>query len=463
MHALRSLRRSWGVGLLLFSVLACGAEEAPRRPIPAAGNDFYLGGIQVNEPTLDGWLDGLAAAGMNTVSVTHYARQGDWDSDNLFWEPDYEGVVREIRAAKVRGFRVVLILRVALDHAFPRNRFLWHGMIMPADDSLLANWFARYSAFALGWARTAEEEGVDVLMIASEMNALTSTLSLAALPALEAYYLDEEKQSERREQVLAHESTIEERDLWLRGREEYPSLEDYLEAESAAQRAWAKPAAAASPAAALAQLNARRAHLEQHWRDLIHCLRDAYHGQLGYAANFDQYQQVGFWDALDVIGINAYFSLRQRLLPEAEEEVLYAELERGWRLVFGEIDAFRSLHGLPSKPLIFTELGYLRRANATLQPWAHGDFTMVPTTEGETMLVWEDQPFRPQERALAVRALYAITNQGPGTDRLHGLLYWKLSTQPAHQAIEPYVLILGGDDPLLAALRRFRGPDGAEG
>lgn len=46
---------------------------------------------------------------------------------------------------------------------------------------------------------------------------------------------------------------------------------------------------------------------EEFWRELILELRAIYKGELVYAENWDQYQAVPFWDALDYIGINAYF------------------------------------------------------------------------------------------------------------------------------------------------------------
>ena len=111
------------------------AEPPPAESPPAEPQrDFLLGGIQVHEESYDRWFDRLAACGFNTVSVTDYAHHGDWDSYNLWFDGDNAGEVREIRAAKAHGFRVVLILRVALDHAFPRNEFLWHGMIQPKSE-----------------------------------------------------------------------------------------------------------------------------------------------------------------------------------------------------------------------------------------------------------------------------------------------------------------------------------------
>ena len=64
---------------------------------------LMLGGIQVNEPDYGKWTQALQNAGMNTVSVTVYAKQGDWDSDNLWYEEAEPAVLSEIRAAKQAG------------------------------------------------------------------------------------------------------------------------------------------------------------------------------------------------------------------------------------------------------------------------------------------------------------------------------------------------------------------------
>ena len=37
----------------------------------------------------------------------------------------------------------------------------------------------------------------------------------------------------------------------------------------------------------------------QYWRKLIQEIRGVYKGKLTYAANWDEYQQVPFWDAVD--------------------------------------------------------------------------------------------------------------------------------------------------------------------
>ena len=171
---------------------------------------FYLGGIQVNEPDSRNWVKTLKSSGMNTVSVTVYARQGKWDTDEISFDSPQEnaGIISEIRAAKAEDLSVVLILRIALDHAVERNAFLWHGSIMPSSDQELESWFEKYGTFVLEWAAIAEAEGIDVLGIGSELNQLTSTKPISQLPQLEDYYLNEQVQEQRIQDLLRNQEQI---------------------------------------------------------------------------------------------------------------------------------------------------------------------------------------------------------------------------------------------------------------
>jgi hypothetical protein len=183
-------------------------------------------------------------------------------------------------------------------------------------------------------------------------------------------------------------------------------------------------------------------------------VRQRYSGTLTYAANFDQYEEVAFWDALDLFAINAYFPLRNRLLPAIGDQELGALLEARWLAKLQALEAFRRERHLPAHRFLFTELGYVRRANSTIEPWAADGFSVLPSPDGEQLVVWQDQPFDLEERALAVRGLYRA-NLAVGGDLLAGILYWKLSTQPAHAEIEPFVMVLGSADPMATELARF--------
>lgn len=415
------------------------------------GAPFFLGGIQVNEDDHRYWVSALSGAGMNTVAVTVYAKQGDWDGANLWWEAEEPAVVAEIRTAKAAGLKVVLVLRVALDHAFVRNRFLWHGMIMPASDPDLDEWFRRYREFVARWARTAEALGVDVLGVASEMSWLTSTRPVQALPGLPDWFLDRAKQRRYRAELKGFSAQIERKHLRARGAAETEDLASYLAARGRANVAWARLVTYAGQPGSVAKINARRRALDRHWRRVISGARKHFSRPITYAANFDQYQDVTFWDALDLIGVNAYFQLR----TDPEPIDLTASLERGWRDVFERLLAFRRDNGL-SQPVMFTELGYTSRRHSTLEPWQSGGFSVVGPSAKRKLVLWADEPHVADERAAAVRALRRVS-QAVAPDLLAGLLYWKLSTQAEHHLIEPFVLVVSAarPDPLQPALLSF--------
>jgi hypothetical protein len=420
--------------------------------------DFYLGGIQVNEADHVHWVETLERSGMNTVAVTVYAHQGDWDSSNLWFEDDEPWVIHEVREAKRQGLKVVLVLRVALDHAFERNRFFWHGMIMPATDDDLQEWFSRYRGFARKWARVAQDEGIDVLAVASELNSLTNTLEIDSIPSLEEYWSNSEKVELEDQKVLAHEDEIERRHLWAPGGEAFGSLDSLLDEKAREHGVWARAMAYLDEPDPLTSINARRKGLRENWARVISEVRQEFEGQLTYAANFDQYHMVAFWDRLDLMGINAYFPLRRRQLPASEFSQLEPLLEARWKTILESILEFQDDQNLDRMRVLFTELGYVRRANSTIEPWAASGFSVLPSDEGTRLMIWEDQPTERRERAAAVAGLYKA-NRSLGGDLLAGILYWKLSTEPAHEEEEPFVLIIGDrapEDPLLEELQRFR-------
>ena len=100
---------------------------------------------------------------------------------------------------------------------------------------------------------------------------------------------------------------------------------------------------------------------DEPWRELIAGVRARSKAHLTYAANWDSYPQVGFWDALDTVGLQAYFPLSEADEPDA------AALEEGWVKALGPL---RELHARTGKPIVFTELGYNRSLDAARTPWS---------------------------------------------------------------------------------------------
>ena len=97
------------------------------------------------------------------------------------------------------------------------------------------------------------------------------------------------------------------------------------------------------------------------WRSLIADVRARYDGPLTYAGNwYDDYEIVTFWDALDCIGVQAYFPLTKQDDPSLET------LLQKWT---SHRNAIRRLHERTGRPILFTELGYRSVPYAAAEPW----------------------------------------------------------------------------------------------
>ncbi len=100
---------------------------------------------------------------------------------------------------------------------------------------------------------------------------------------------------------------------------------------------------------------------EKEWRSIIAKIRSVYKGQLLYAANFHQeYEHIRFWDALDYIGVQAYFPLSKN------QEATLSELITNWN---EPLAAIERVHKKFNKPVVFTEIGYRSDVDAAVEPW----------------------------------------------------------------------------------------------
>jgi hypothetical protein len=100
---------------------------------------------------------------------------------------------------------------------------------------------------------------------------------------------------------------------------------------------------------------------EAEWRAMIADVRRVYHGRLTYAANwYEEAEAIRFWDALDYIGVQAYYPLSTDATDDR------AKIERGWA---AHLAALERLHRRWGKPILFTEIGWKSTADATVRPW----------------------------------------------------------------------------------------------
>jgi hypothetical protein len=99
---------------------------------------------------------------------------------------------------------------------------------------------------------------------------------------------------------------------------------------------------------------------ERRWRRLIADIRRRFSGRLTYAANYDEVFRIKFWDALDLIGVDAYFPLAERGKPGV------AELVEAWKK---PLERLERLHDRWDRKVLFTEIGYPSAKSALRTPY----------------------------------------------------------------------------------------------
>lgn len=110
----------------------------------------------------------------------------------------------------------------------------------------------------------------------------------------------------------------------------------------------------------------------EYWKNLIKEVRKVYSGKLTYAANWDNYQQVVFWDDLDYIGIDAYFPLLDQRSCSKDE------LIEAWKPIKKEI---AELSQQLDRPVLFTEYGYQSADGAAGNHWEIEKYGRVTNEE----------------------------------------------------------------------------------
>ena len=126
------------------------------------------------------------------------------------------------------------------------------------------------------------------------------------------------------------------------------------------------------------------------WRGLIEQVRAVFPGVLTYSANWDEVENVLFWDQLDLIGINAFYPLADHDDATFEEYIQGAL--RAQRSVAEQAEVL-------DKPVLFVEVGYTTRANAAVRPWLWPDgmdSVVVSETEQARALLASFRAFLPE-------------------------------------------------------------------
>ena len=153
---------------------------------------------------------------------------------------------------------------------------------------------------------------------------------------------------------------------------------------------------------------------EEEWRQLIAAVRLFYSGAVTYAGNwFGDYDQAPFWDALDYVGIDAYFPLASA--AEVEPKVLSdgaAEV----------VKTLRQASERFGKPVLLTEVGFSARVGAWVDPHQEGG------------------QYSEEDQALAYQALLDALGKPPW---LAGVFAWKAFSAERGSSERPDFRFLG--------------------
>jgi hypothetical protein len=113
---------------------------------------------------------------------------------------------------------------------------------------------------------------------------------------------------------------------------------------------------------------------DNRWRDLIAEIRTIYHGAITYDANHGRENQLPWWDAVDVIGVSAYYqvpppegvALEEAIKTTTPKAEILAQLVKNKQQL-------ADLSAKFSKPILFIETGVTNVRGCARYPWSHPD------------------------------------------------------------------------------------------
>jgi hypothetical protein len=119
---------------------------------------------------------------------------------------------------------------------------------------------------------------------------------------------------------------------------------------------------------------------ESEWRQVISQARSRFYKSITYAANWDSYSTyaplpqyaVKFWDALNYVGVDAYFPLTNSYNPTVQQLISawsYSTASGWWGTGRNWTNQLYLTYSQVNKQIIFTEIGYYSQDGTNTQPW----------------------------------------------------------------------------------------------
>ncbi|MBI4819532.1 MAG: hypothetical protein HY791_24885 [Deltaproteobacteria bacterium] len=141
-----------------------------------------------------------------------------------------------------------------------------------------------------------------------------------------------------------------------------------------------------------------------HMRALAERVRSVFSGPLTYSANWDEAENVAFWDVVDVAGVNGYYPLEP-------------DVERGAEAVARRLG---TLADIAKREVLVLEVGYRSGPLSHLRPWE-----------------WPQDVPEDVDASAQARAWAAVLTTWLHTKGVRGLIVWVVPTDPDDPASEP--------------------------
>jgi len=114
------------------------------------------------------------------------------------------------------------------------------------------------------------------------------------------------------------------------------------------------------------------------WRDLISQMRKVYPGVITYNANHGDETKIRWWDAVDVIGISAYYPIGTDDIGKVMYDLSKVQpsdttLEALKKRIMPIKENIRKVSEKFNRPIFFIELGLCSAKGASGAPWTHND------------------------------------------------------------------------------------------
>jgi hypothetical protein len=122
-------------------------------------------------------------------------------------------------------------------------------------------------------------------------------------------------------------------------------------------------------------------HFPDRWRRIAGAVRTVFEGRLTYSANWwGEYDRITWWDAVDLIGIGAYFGIARHESADLRHLLVH------WTPTKRRLAALSRRY---DRPILFTEVGFTTFADAGMRPWRWQEDLDRPLDPRHQAACWE--------------------------------------------------------------------------